>query len=295
MVAEEMPQISDGDRKTQPLTEDQFHVGHTHNFTLEIEQRAPAVARVDLGRGLNVRQTLEVAIPRADNPLRNGPLQAQRISDCEYLIPFVQVLVLRNKHRPELQIFLLGNLHQCQIEVGIQGDDFDVINPPAGEFALRVLVIDRRRDPRLFFDHVVIGDAEAPLIQNKPRAQPAGRLDQYHPFPELLSQILHTLVRQIGGLEQGFIVPLRDGDVGRFAENPVLDLRQWNADHIHPDVDDQFLGALLQHIPFDLLARLQFNYIRLSSRQGQTEHKQTTPATGNQFPARFHEELSVAR
>lgn len=101
-----MPQISDRDCKTQALAEDQFHVGHADYFALQIEQRAAAVAGVNLGRGLNICQTFEVAIPCTDNPLRYGSLQAQWITNREDLIPFVQVLVLRNEYRPEFQIFL---------------------------------------------------------------------------------------------------------------------------------------------------------------------------------------------
>ena len=104
-----------------------------------VEQRAAAVARIDLRRRLNVGQPLAVAVLRADDPLGHRAFQTERVADREDFFALFLIIGIGQQDRLERQIFLLGDLQQSQIEELIHGDDLHFVDAPPGVAAFRVL------------------------------------------------------------------------------------------------------------------------------------------------------------
>ena len=82
-IAEEMFQVGNGNREAQSFPKAQLHIDHPHHLTLVVEQRATAVAGIDLGCRLNVDDASHVAIPSTHNPLGDRPFQTQWAADGE--------------------------------------------------------------------------------------------------------------------------------------------------------------------------------------------------------------------
>src|SRR2546425_1787321 len=79
VVSESVPMIQkefhglDRNGETDPFgPEANFHIRHPHHFAPKVKQRPAAVARIDLGRGLQIKFSLQLARLGADDSLRDG-------------------------------------------------------------------------------------------------------------------------------------------------------------------------------------------------------------------------------
>src|SRR5882762_7385763 len=77
----------DGDRKAQSFTKSDLHIRDADDFAGHIEQRAPAVARIDLRSGLEIKLAAELARLGAENAFSNGAFKTKRAADCKNAFP----------------------------------------------------------------------------------------------------------------------------------------------------------------------------------------------------------------
>ncbi len=126
-----------------------------------------------------------VPVAGADNSLRDRAFETQRISDGKHLVSLALVVFACQKHLLEFDVFLDGDLQQCQVEEGVQGHDGHVrVDSPTDELADGILMKDGDGNPRFLFDDVIVRHAMPALVENEPRSQAAGGLHQHDPFPE---------------------------------------------------------------------------------------------------------------
>ena len=166
----------------------------------------------------------------------------------------------RQKDGRELEVLLLGNLEEGQIEERVEGDDLYILDPPLLEVAGRSLVEDRGGDAGLLLNHVVVGHAVAPSVDDEPAAQARRRFDQHDALAELLRQLFDTPHRQAGGLIG--VVRRRCGrGLHRIFAGGVAteDAVERDLQHVNADVDVQIAIGLLEDFAFDLLAGLEFD------------------------------------
>ena len=264
-----MLHIRDGDRKAQPLTRQQFHAGHTNHLALQVEERPATVARIDLRGGLDEGDPAEIPVPGTDDALRDRPLEPQWVANREALVPLAEIVVASQVCDLELEIFLYGNLQQREVEERVERDDCHVVNPPPHKLPGFVLLKNRGRDPRLLLDHVVVRHAEAPLVQQKARAQSAGGLHQHDPLAKLLRQFLHRPGGQIGVAVDLALLDRRGGRCGIARSCPAFHLPRRDADDLHANIHHQFRWALLQNLPLQLLPGFQLNHVPPTRPGGQ--------------------------
>ena len=72
-----------GDSEPEAFAELQLHVVNAYYFTLQIEERAAAVAWIDLGGGLHVKLTGQLTGLGAQHPFGDGTFQAEWAADRE--------------------------------------------------------------------------------------------------------------------------------------------------------------------------------------------------------------------
>jgi len=82
-VVEEKFHSLNRDRKTQPFTKGDFHVGDADDFAGEVEERAATVARIDLGGGLQIKLASKLTCLGAEDAFGDGALKAKRAADCK--------------------------------------------------------------------------------------------------------------------------------------------------------------------------------------------------------------------
>ena len=83
-MIEKAPDQFDGNGKTQAFAEGDLHVGYADNLAGEIEQRAAAVAGIDLRGGLQVKLAFDLARLGAENARRHRTFQSHRTADGKH-------------------------------------------------------------------------------------------------------------------------------------------------------------------------------------------------------------------
>src|SRR5712672_3649748 len=82
-VIEEEPDGFGRDREAQAFAERDLHVRDANHFAAQVEKRAAAVARVDLGRGLQIEGAPQLPRLRAQDPLGDRAFEPQRAANGE--------------------------------------------------------------------------------------------------------------------------------------------------------------------------------------------------------------------
>ena len=175
------------DRKTKPFAEGDFHVGHADNFTGEIEERAAAVAGIDLRAGLQIQVALHLPRFGADDALRDGAFEAERAADGKHAVAHVQGVGVAESDGLEFRRAFVLDVQQREVVKFVDGDNFYLLVSLAVELAV-FLVINFHGNFRLAFDDVEIGDEIAVVIQKKAGAEAAGCAHLHHGFANLFHQ-----------------------------------------------------------------------------------------------------------
>jgi len=114
-MIEEVAHRFDRDGETQTLADVIFMFRHADDFAGEVEQRATAVAGVDLRGRLQVKLAGQLPRLRAQDALSHRALQAQRAADGEYMLPHRQRLGTAKRQRLEFERVLVLDLQQREI------------------------------------------------------------------------------------------------------------------------------------------------------------------------------------
>ena len=93
----------------------------------------PELPGIDRRVGLEEELALDVPAAIAHDPLRDRPLEAQRIADREDRVAGIDVVIITQDDVARFQVGGQRKLEQGQVEERIQGDDLDVLDPAPGE------------------------------------------------------------------------------------------------------------------------------------------------------------------
>ena len=169
-----------------------------------VDERAARVAEVDRRVGLDEvlqRRDAELLAAReADDPMRHGLRQPDRVADGEHDVPdFELVRAPEGRHRQTCQI----DLEDRQIRVGVAADNARVGDPPVGQLHL---------DRAGIHDHVMVGDDVAALVDDDSRAEAA--FDALPVTGQIVSEQLAQRGRRDAFRHQPGRVNVHDGGSG---------------------------------------------------------------------------------
>jgi len=95
-VADKVTQVGDRNGETQTFAQRQLHVDHTYHFAFVVEQRAATIAWVNLCGGLDVDDTLNIAIAGADDAwMHEDGVVTEGSSNNAYIVTQDDVIVTR--------------------------------------------------------------------------------------------------------------------------------------------------------------------------------------------------------
>src|ERR1039457_5427988 len=177
----------DGNRKSEALAEGDLHVRHAHDFAGEIEERAAAVAGIDLRAGLQIQFALKLARLGAQNALRDGAFEAERTADGKHAVADIERIRAAERDGLELRRVLVLDVQQRKVVKFIDGDDLDLLVSLAVKLAAG-LMINLHGNFRLALDDVEIGDEIAVVVDEKTGAKSAGRFHLHHGLANLLDK-----------------------------------------------------------------------------------------------------------
>ncbi len=176
-----------GDGKTQPFAKRNLHIGHAHDFACEIEERAAAVAGVDLGAGLQIEFAFELAGLGAQDALRDGALEPERTADGKDAVAHIQGVGVAEGDGLELGRVLVLDMEQGEVVEFVDGNNLDLLVGLAVELTV-FLLINFDGNLGFTFDDVEVGDEIAVFIQEEAGAEAFGGLDLDDGFADLLDE-----------------------------------------------------------------------------------------------------------
>ena len=103
-----------GNGKAQAFAEGDLHVGHAHDFAGEVEERAAAVAGIDLRAGLQIELAFKLARLGAQNALRDGAFEAERTADGKHAVAHIQRVRAAERDGLEFRRVLVLDLAAAQ-------------------------------------------------------------------------------------------------------------------------------------------------------------------------------------
>ena len=198
-IPNEVLQVPGGDGKVQALPEGNLHVGDADDLAPGVEERSARVAGVDRGVGLNVRQAVEAALCRGDHAQAQGALEAEGIADGEGGLADLDALVGLEGREDEAAVLGMRDLEQGQIDVVVDGHDFDVLDDHALERAVGLREPHGGPQVRLALHHVGVGDRVTVGVDDHAGAEAAGRGDHDDRRPDTLGVLLGAQHRQAAG------------------------------------------------------------------------------------------------
>ena len=106
-MVQEVFDCFDRDREPQSFTKRNLHVGDSDDLAAEIEQRASAVAGIDLGRGLEIQFTLHWTSLGADDAFGHRAFQTERTADGKNSLAYRQRIgVAQERFRKFRRVFV---------------------------------------------------------------------------------------------------------------------------------------------------------------------------------------------
>ena len=266
-----------GNGKAEAFAESDFHIGHADDFAGEIEERAAAVAGVDLRAGLQIQIALHLPRFGADDALRDGAFQAERTADGEYAVAHVQSVRAAERDGLELRRVFILNVQEREVVKFVDGDNFYLLVGLAVELAI-FLLVNFHGNFRLALDDVEIGDEITVFVQEEAGTKSAGGLDLHHGFADLLDEGTHVAG---GGSFGGGCIKLSGHSGGRGgrstggrggfgnAHDGATRYYQCGVTHVH-DQGVRFLG---ENFPSDGRSVLELNVVGQRELRAATEQR----------------------
>src|SRR2546427_590635 len=104
MVEEEFDGF-DRDGEAEAFAKSDLHIGDADDFAAHIEERAAAIAGIDLGGSLEIKLAGELPCFGAENAFGDGALESERTADGEYTLAHRHNIGVAHEH-----IFKLGHV-----------------------------------------------------------------------------------------------------------------------------------------------------------------------------------------
>ena len=155
-----------------------------------VEERAAAVARIDLGGGLQIKLASKLTCLGAEDAFGDGALKAKRAADGKDALADGQGIGIAQQDEFEFGRVLVIDLEQGEILKFVHGHDAHLFVADAVQHAV-LLMIDLDGNLSLTFDDVEIGHEKAVLVDDEAGAEPAGSADLDHRFADLIDKVPH--------------------------------------------------------------------------------------------------------
>jgi hypothetical protein len=161
----------------------------------------------------------------------------------------------------KLEILLSGYLQQCEVKVGVQGQNLHIADGATLKITIGLAMKNRDCNPGLPFYDMVVGHAVAAIVDDKSRAQTAGGFDEHHALTECGNEFLDRALRKVPFKVDGCYGGVR-GWPDWLAGDTLLDLVHRDPDHIDTDIHKQGVSLDFQDLTLNPLAGFHDDHIR---------------------------------